>query len=168
MSNTIPGISRFSQGVLLAQHRIEGVFLESLAEYSNVEVQRSIEPISITCNPSGAENQSAYPVKVIIAQIVTERSPYPIVNPASNGAAGFDGQRKNRKLNGIQEKPAPEETIAAKYVISCDGAHSWTRSQLGFQMEGEQSEYIWGVLGTFSRYVARLASSKTDADHWRS
>ncbi|CAD6592880.1 MAG: hypothetical protein ASARMPRED_006770 [Alectoria sarmentosa] len=146
MSNTIPGISRFSQGVLLAQHRIEGVFLESLAEYSNVEVQRSVQPISITYNLSQVENQSAYPVTIRIAQIGPERSPYPIEKPTSNGAAEIDGERKRRRLNSVDEEPAAEEVIAAKFVISCDGAHSWTRSQLGFQMEGEQSEYIWGVL----------------------
>jgi len=38
------------------------------------------------------------------------------------------------------------EVIHAKYMIGCDGAHSWTRRQLGFQMEGEQTNFIWGVL----------------------
>lgn len=31
-------------------------------------------------------------------------------------------------------------------MIGCDGAHGWTRRQLGFQMEGEQTDFIWGVL----------------------
>ena len=36
--------------------------------------------------------------------------------------------------------------ISAKYMIGCDGAHSWTRRQLGFIMQGEQTDFIWGVL----------------------
>lgn len=39
-----------------------------------------------------------------------------------------------------------EETIKAKYVIGCDGAHSWVRRELGFKLEGEPTDYIWGVL----------------------
>ena len=167
MSNTIPGISRFSQGVLLAQHRIEEVFLESLAKYSNVKIQRNVEPKSITYNPNGAENPDAYPVTVNIAQVELETSLNPVAKPTNNGAVEINGQSIKRKLNSIHEDPATEEAITAKYVISCDGAHSWTRSQLGFQMEGEQSEYIWGVLGTLSRCVDGLESPSTKANHSR-
>jgi 2-polyprenyl-6-methoxyphenol hydroxylase-like FAD-dependent oxidoreductase len=38
--------------------------------------------------------------------------------------------------------PPQMETVRAKYVIGCDGAHSWTRRNLGIKMQGEQtSEY---------------------------
>lgn len=30
-------------------------------------------------------------------------------------------------------------TVKAKYVIGCDGAHSWTRAQLGISMIGDTS-----------------------------
>ena len=39
-----------------------------------------------------------------------------------------------------------QETIKAKYVIGCDGAHSWTRQQVGLTLEGEQSDDIYGVI----------------------
>lgn len=48
-----------------------------------------------------------------------------------------------RKSHG---KERSTEIIMAKYMIGCDGAHSWTRRQLGFQMEGEQTDFVWGVL----------------------
>ncbi|KZP19041.1 hypothetical protein FIBSPDRAFT_933091 [Athelia psychrophila] len=41
-----------------------------------------------------------------------------------------------------------EETVKAKYVVACDGAHSWTRKALGIPMEGEQLEFVWGVVDT--------------------
>lgn len=118
MSNTIPGIFLFLQGVLLTQHRIQGVFLESLAKYNNVEVQRNVEPTSITHKPSGAENQSTYPVTVRIAQVGTETSSYPVATPTSNGAIEVDGQNQKRKLNVIHEEPATKEVMKAKYVMA--------------------------------------------------
>ncbi|KAL8958998.1 MAG: hypothetical protein Q9183_005721, partial [Haloplaca sp. 2 TL-2023] len=64
--------------------------------------------------------------------------------PESNGTD--QSQTPKRKHSEVEESPISHETIRAKYVIASDGAHSWTRAQLGFQMEGEQTEYVWGVL----------------------
>ena len=38
------------------------------------------------------------------------------------------------------------ETVHAKYVIGCDGARSWTRNTLGFELQGESIDVIWGVM----------------------
>ncbi|KAG1886719.1 hypothetical protein F4604DRAFT_2044188 [Suillus subluteus] len=46
-----------------------------------------------------------------------------------------------------------EEIVCAKFVVSCDGAHSWVRKQVNIMMDGEQSgensrliDAIWGVV----------------------
>lgn len=39
-----------------------------------------------------------------------------------------------------------DDEIYAKYVIGCDGAHSWVRQQLGLTLEGESVDEYWGVL----------------------
>ena len=31
-------------------------------------------------------------------------------------------------------------------MVGADGAHSWTRGQLGLKLEGDSTDYIWGVL----------------------
>jgi phenol 2-monooxygenase len=31
-------------------------------------------------------------------------------------------------------------------MIGCDGAHSWTRRQIGSELQGEPTDFIWGVL----------------------
>ena len=36
--------------------------------------------------------------------------------------------------------------MKARYLIGCDGAHSWTRRQLGIKMLGDQTNFVWGVL----------------------
>lgn len=61
----------------------------------------------------------------------------------SNSLAKDDTDDLIRKSKG---KEGTTETVRAKYMIGCDGAHSWTRRQLGFHMEGEQTDFIWGVL----------------------
>ncbi|KAG6902556.1 hypothetical protein C0995_014945 [Termitomyces sp. Mi166 len=38
------------------------------------------------------------------------------------------------------------EIVHAKYVIGGDGAHSWVRKTLNIDMEGEQTDYVWGVV----------------------
>lgn len=156
MSNTIPGMSRFPQGVLLAQHRIERIILDSLAEYNNVEVQRNVEPKSLVYNHDMAGKQYSYPIVVEIAQVKAKRALKQ--DAASNGEKVVEahGERHRGQLNGQAEKPITQEVIRAKYLVGCDGAHSWTRRQLGFQMEGEQSDYIWGVLGKSALTICQL------------
>ena len=48
--------------------------------------------------------------------------------------------------NGTSEPKSKVETIKAKYLLGCDGAHSWTRQQLGIPLEGNQTRNIWGVI----------------------
>ncbi|KAF8586467.1 hypothetical protein K439DRAFT_1340899 [Ramaria rubella] len=40
------------------------------------------------------------------------------------------------------------EVVRAKYVVGADGAHSWVRKVLDIAMEGEQTDFIWGVVDT--------------------
>ncbi|KAL8941856.1 MAG: hypothetical protein Q9216_002000 [Gyalolechia sp. 2 TL-2023] len=141
MSNTIPGISRFPCGVLLAQHRIEAIFLDEIRKYSTVQVQHNVVPIDMKIDLNQTQDHGSYAITVKLRQTARE---YP--KPISNG--GGQASTRKRKYTDDEQTLCYPETIRAKYVIGCDGAHSWTRAQLGFSMEGEQTEYIWGVLGT--------------------
>lgn len=151
----MPDISRFSNGVLLAQHRIEGLILDSLADYNNIEVQRSVEPISLAYDDGESKDQSPYPVKIEIAHVKTEKTSDQASVLDGNKMVETNGEGKSGKRGGLSEQSTTQEIIKAKYVIGCDGAHSWTRRQLGFQMEGEQSEYVWAVLGKSTLKLGR-------------
>ena len=146
--DTIPGISRFQQ-VVLHQGRIERFFLDSLKEYSNIEIERGVLPEQLEIDHSKAEDSHAYPIKVKIRHLDDDEA-----TPVQNGTNISDGLfRSNlarddtddliRKSRG---KEGTTEVIRAKYMVGCDGAHSWTRRQLGFHMQGEQTDFIWGVL----------------------
>lgn len=38
------------------------------------------------------------------------------------------------------------ETIHARYLVACDGAHSWTRRQLQVPTEARSESSTWGVI----------------------
>ncbi|KAL8832257.1 MAG: hypothetical protein Q9170_004945 [Blastenia crenularia] len=143
MSNTIPGISRFPCGVLLAQHRIEAIFLEELGKYPKVNIERDVTPVSIEIDRQQIRDHDSRPITVKLRQAAGGG-----LVPALNGVIGDESHDNKQDDPTLNRDHDCHETIRAKYVIGCDGAHSWTRAQLGFHMEGEQTEFIWGVLDT--------------------
>ncbi|MCJ1358089.1 MAG: hypothetical protein MMC33_008087 [Icmadophila ericetorum] len=148
LPDTPPGISRFHE-VVLHQGRIERFFLDSLKEYSNIEVERGVLPESLELDHSKAEDHDAYPISVKVRHLTEEEAA-----PTQNGGSVSNGLFRSNLapddtddlIRKSKEKSGTVETIHAKYMVGCDGAHSWTRRQLGFQMEGEQTDYVWGVL----------------------
>ncbi|KAF7915395.1 hypothetical protein EAE99_010168 [Botrytis elliptica] len=154
--DTIPGISRFQQ-VVLHQGRIEQFFLDSLEEHSNIKVERGIFPYTLAFDETKAEDPNEYPIEVVVQHLTDDQ-----INPRQSqatrdGAATSDGLfRSNIAADDDTDEVLSDaheneltvinETVQAKYLIGCDGAHSWTRRQLGIQLEGEQTDFIWGVL----------------------
>ena len=135
--------------MVLHQGRIERFFLDSLKQHSNIEVERGVLPEELELDHSKAEDADAYPIKVKIRHLEDEEA-----TPAQNSTNIPDGLFRSslapddtddliRKSRG---NGGNSEIIQAKYMIGCDGAHSWTRRQLGFPTEGDQTDYIWGVL----------------------
>ena len=146
--DTIPGISRF-QEVVLHQGRIERFFLDLLGEYPDIEIERGVLPEELDIDHSKVDHFDAYPIRVKIRHLDDDES-----TPLQNGSNVSNGLFRSSLLKDDTDdlirkscgKEGSTETIHAKYMIGCDGAHSWTRRQLGFSMEGEQTDYVWGVL----------------------
>ncbi|KAJ9306197.1 hypothetical protein DTO217A2_4313 [Paecilomyces variotii] len=153
--DTIPGISRYHQ-VVLHQGRIERFFLDSLKEHSDITVERGVMPETLEIEDVSPKDREAYPVKVTLRYLSEEEAtPATAHSTTKNGTVQSGLFRSNltaddteELLKAAQKSPrsGSTEVVRAKYVIGCDGAHSWIRRQLGFAMEGEQTDYIWGVL----------------------
>ncbi|KAF8448875.1 FAD binding domain-containing protein [Boletus edulis BED1] len=105
--------------ITLHQGAIEAIFLDSMKEYG-LQVERPRKPVDIQISEDVDElsSPSSYPVKVTV-----------------------------ERLDAIDEE-SKTEIIHAKFVVGADGAHSWIRKALGIVMEGEQTDYIWGVVDT--------------------
>lgn len=108
--------ARFPFEVTLHQGAIESIFLDCLRSMGH-EVERPVVPESLEIS--------------------------------DNRDALKDPQARAVKVV-LKHVDAPEgrdtEVVHAKYVVGADGAHSWVRKQLGFAMEGEQTDYVWGVV----------------------
>ncbi|EIW75097.1 hypothetical protein CONPUDRAFT_147281 [Coniophora puteana RWD-64-598 SS2] len=81
-----------------------------------VTVERPIVPSALVFDELKLSDPSAYAVKVTLQHLETE------------------------------ESPSREEIVNAKFVVGADGAHSWVRKTLDISMDGEQTDYIWGVV----------------------
>lgn len=103
-----------------------------------------------------------YPITLDVRHKSREREWSPEVGACIVGVTKPDCDRTGKASRSTPEEveqavAAEDETIKAKYLIGCDGAHSWTRTQLGLSLEGESTEHIWGVmdivpLTNFRRY----------------
>jgi phenol 2-monooxygenase len=144
-----PGLSRFSQ-VVLHQGWIEGYFRDNLAKYGGAQVEHSIMPESMEIDESKVNDNDAYPVKVVLRHLTqdgaaAEQFGHKVANGLFRSANLVNANEEDNGINSI-DKAESTEIVNCKYVLGCDGAHSWVRRQLGFQMVGEQTDYVWGVL----------------------
>ncbi|KAF2264742.1 phenol 2-monooxygenase-like protein [Lojkania enalia] len=51
----------------------------------------------------------------------------------------------------VAERDQKEEVWEAKYALGCDGAHSIVRKSLGYNMIGDTTDTVWGVMDIFPR-----------------
>lgn len=152
LPNTIPGISRWQQCVL-HQGRIEKAFLDNIAEHSHEQlvIERATLPESLVVDESQIHDPEAYPVQVEVRTLSEEEAtPTQMGKSIPNGLFRSSLVPDDTPSATLKDpsRQSSRECIHAKYVIGCDGAHSWTRRQMGSKMEGDQTSFIWGVLDT--------------------
>ncbi len=136
--DTIPGISRFQQ-VVLHQGRIERFFLDSIAEHSDIRVERGVLPESMQFDESKADEDDAYPITITLRHLTEEEATPKAAATSANGSAVQDGLfRSNLTPDDtaellasakLRDKAGAVETVHAKYVVGCD-AHKLLGSQL--------------------------------------
>lgn len=153
--DTLPNISRFQQ-VVLHQGRIERFFLDSIESWSDIRVERGVLPTSLELNEDEVDDPDAYPITVSLRHLTEEEATPTQSSTSANGAALQDGLFRSNltpddtkeliETAKLNDKANTEEVVHAKYMLGADGAHSWVRNQLGFKLEGEATDYIWGVL----------------------
>ncbi|KAJ9115387.1 hypothetical protein QFC22_005142 [Naganishia vaughanmartiniae] len=150
--DTIPGLSRFQQ-TILHQNRIEKHLMDNTLVNSNgsLVVERGVSPETLLIDESLVDDQSAYPITLKLKHLSdAESMPDESVTKVGGIKSGiFRSSLMSAEQEEALYKKDDEskiEVVKAKYVIGCDGAHSWTRRTLGIRMEGEQTNYVWGVL----------------------
>ncbi|KAG7445121.1 uncharacterized protein BT62DRAFT_898453 [Guyanagaster necrorhizus] len=135
LTDRVPGITaenaRYPFEVTLHQGAIEAIFLDSMRSMG-VQVERPIVPVSLEITEDVVERSdpNAYAVRVAWEFPFTPNTGLMTIRSHLDPAPG----------------QAPIEIVNAKFVVGADGAHSWVRKTLNISMDGEQTEYIWGVI----------------------
>ncbi|GES63492.1 FAD binding domain protein [Aspergillus terreus] len=113
-----PGkLSRYGQ-ILLNQGAVEEVFLDYL-KGKGQEVERNLRAVSMEISQGSRNPEDDFPVAVEVKSL------------------SHKDDEKSSEAN---------EVIHARYVIACDGAHSWARNQLNVAVEERSEDSTWGVL----------------------
>jgi phenol 2-monooxygenase (NADPH) len=156
--DVLPGLSRFSE-VVLHQGRMEQFFLDAIrASYASdaapsevLHVERCTLPASLEIDEATAGNftdPDVYPVTVRLRKLTEdEATPTQMLSNLRDGMfrSNLVADDVDDLLKGSQERAGEEEIVKAKFVVGCDGAHSWVRKCLGkeFEMKGEMTDFIW-------------------------
>ncbi|KAK3896534.1 FAD-binding monooxygenase [Staphylotrichum tortipilum] len=150
--DTKAGLSRFQQATL-HQGCIEDYIFKYIQKHSDITVERALMPESLTIDAAQAESDDAYPVSITLRELPKPADEAPAANGNGNKIpnglyrSNLAADPNAALLQSAQATSGTRtEKILAKYVVGCDGAHSWTRRQIGSVMEGEQTDYVWGVL----------------------
>lgn len=104
----------------------------------HVEVKRETMPASLDIDYETIDNHDAFPIRVNLENVLYGPktpldgidTPYSEISEPQSDDSGYSAAR----------------TVEAKYILGCDGAHSWLRKQLGLRLEGESYDDSWGVL----------------------
>lgn len=130
---------------------IESLLLENAERFRGKLIEFGKVPLSITIT----DDEDEYPVKVDIQRF--EASMPPKIDATQKRRRQIDhGARRERRVlaqtrpsSSLALKGAPgshRQVLRAKYVVGCDGAHSWTRKHLSIPFRGQHTYAIWGVM----------------------
>jgi len=144
----IPGISRFHECVI-HQGKIENWLNTSIDQFSEgkVKVERPYLPLSIKIDENMKGDQD-YAVEVLVKRLSDDLAKPEQYGNISNGLfRAFEGDQDKFYADHVSDGNVEDfELIKAKYVLGSDGAHSWVRKQLEIEMQGETTDFIWGVI----------------------
>lgn len=130
--------------MLLSQGRLERFILDSIKQHSDLEIERRIIAESLEYDETLEEDPNAYPITVKLRTLSEE----------ANSPSGLDRSNLlpddwDDLIQKSRERQTKTEIVKAKYLIGCDGAHSWTRKQVNIPLEGSSTDHIWLVFKAF-------------------
>lgn len=141
------------------QGNTEVTLIDAILRRSGPEIERGVVPISMTLDDSLVDDLDAYPVSIELRHqkredlAIWRTNAHSIqadgtIKPERGSIDAVIGSRYGTDdtipmINGEEDTT---KTIHAKFVVGSDGAHSWVRRQLGFQMVGNSTNAVWGVI----------------------
>lgn len=146
--------------MLLNQGRIERFLIDTISKHSDLEVERGIIAESFEYDENYEKDLDAYPITVKLRRLSDEEANPSYISTNGSGSQPANGQGRRSLLPDDWEeliqksrlRQTKTEIVKAKFIIGCDGAHSWTRKQVNIPLEGSSTEHIWYV--QFESYIS--------------
>ncbi|CEJ61354.1 hypothetical protein PMG11_09889 [Penicillium brasilianum] len=143
------------RNMLLNQGRIERFLLDSIQNHSDLQVERGVIAETFEYDEQMNDDPNSYPITVKLRTLSGEEANGPSlrVNETNQTTVASGVTRGNLLMDDWNElvensraKETKTEIVKAKYLIGCDGAHSWTRKQVNIPLEGSTTDHVWGVI----------------------
>lgn len=137
--------------MLLTQGRIERFIIDTIRKHSDLEVERGIIAESFEYDDKLENDLTAYPITVKLRTLSDEEANLAHLSSNGHGSQTVSGQERGSLLPDDWEeliqksriRQTKTEILKAKFIIGCDGAHSWTRKQVNIPLEGSSTDHIW-------------------------
>jgi phenol 2-monooxygenase len=137
--------------MLLSQGRIEQFILDSIKQHSDLEVERGVIAECFEYDESVNDDPNAYPITVKLRTLSDDKATASNDFGGGNPQSVPDGLDRSNILSEdwddltikSRSRHTKTEVVKAKYLIGCDGAHSWTRKQVDIPLEGSSTDHIW-------------------------
>ncbi len=111
---------------------------DSAAAGGPLRVERMVAPTALHIDEAAADDEDAYPVTVKLRRLSeAEATPAQVVSNLPDGMfrSNLGGQDvKGADVVAGSGMAAGEEVVRCRYIVGCDGAHSWTRKALGKEL----------------------------------
>lgn len=127
--------------MLLSQGRLERFLLDSIRQYSDLEIDRGIIAESLEYDENLEGDPDAFPITVKLRTLCEERQS----SPSGLDRSNLLPDDWDDLIQKSQDRQMGTEIVKARYLIGCDGAHSWTRKQVNIPLEGSSTDHIWSV-----------------------
>ncbi|KAK4502098.1 hypothetical protein PRZ48_005521 [Zasmidium cellare] len=135
----------------ITQAKIADILLDYVHEHSNIRVERGV----MTAGISVDDDDDDYPVRIVVRKVAK--------NASTDKADTNNDIRIDNDDEVLAEGvglAATDEIIRAKYVVACDGAHSWIRRSLQIPMIVDDMDIVWGVMDIHP--ITDLPSARTN------
>ena len=105
---------------------------------NGVELERALLPVALEVDEAKLADPTAHPFTITL-QHLTDAEAMPKQEPGAvpNGLFRSNALDESHDAGARNGQRGATETIRARYVVGCDGARSWVRSQMGVKLEGD-------------------------------
>jgi phenol 2-monooxygenase len=136
----------------ISQGRVERFMVDAMEDLSasKMQVERGVVAESFLYDDAQENDSDGYPIELVLRTLSDSEANPPTPPGALGGRdniaqANLPPDETPPHMWNPRTAPGTLETLQAKYLIGCDGAHSWLRQQLNYKTEGAHTPSVWYV-----------------------